>query len=152
MRHPHLLRWVFEIAEAAKRQGYYPVANAAFAVLVLAIDSLDLKVELETRDPDGEYPEEAYYNLLVLRYTGKAEEDFEGYLCIPVPLVGAKADALLMERAKVVWLEDHCRRIAPQEEHLHTAVLWACLEKATGFSREQLDAACAEVLCLGESA
>jgi len=124
---------VFEAAEAAKRQGHYPAANAAFAVLVNHF-LLDLTVELETMDWNGEHPDELHYDLFVLRHE-------DGYMCIPAPLLASWTVLLLMKRAKIVQRPEHNRQAAPISEHVPTSKLWDQLVQASGLSREVIDEA-----------
>ncbi|MFZ1074936.1 MAG: hypothetical protein WAN50_00995 [Minisyncoccia bacterium] len=73
---------LIQIANDGKNEGYYAPANIVFVVLLLRYlaNEAGLVLKVETNDPEGANPSEAYYDLLVLCY-GEHE------ICIPVTLI-----------------------------------------------------------------
>jgi hypothetical protein len=88
---------LFRLARSAKTAGDYRTANAIAALLLDSYfrqgNLTGLFLEWETEDPWGESPQQAYYDLLVIR-SGDGD-----YLDIPVPLLSQSTAIACLKQA-----------------------------------------------------
>jgi len=103
---PHsYIEELVKLADKLKGFEAYSIPNLIFN-FILSHAPRSVKWELETNDPDGEYPHEAYYDLPVLRTSGG------NYLNIPLPLLTSEETAnFFKQRPVVVERNRHCRDI-----------------------------------------
>lgn len=122
---------MISVANKAKEIEEYYIANTAMQFLLAAARHPDylwgglgqspIKVVWETNDPEGDYPDEAYYDLVAVEWDAE-------YLCIPAPLLNPDDLVWIWKVSSVDARGDH-KRERREAEDGEADALWAAFLK-----------------------